>query len=49
MAAKSVKLTSPTGATVTVDEAKVDGLLSRGFTQESTKTTAKKSSSSKKS
>jgi hypothetical protein len=50
MASKTTKLTSPQGATVSVDSSKVEGLLGRGFTQESTsstKTTAKKASSSK--
>lgn len=28
------RLTSPTGATVSVDDSKVDGLLGRGFTRE---------------
>jgi hypothetical protein len=45
----TTRLTAPNGAKVTVDNSKVDGLLSRGFTKESTKTTAKKSSSSKSS
>ena len=45
MAAK--RLTSPSGATVSVDSSKVDELLRRGFSQEESKTTAKKSSSSK--
>jgi hypothetical protein len=51
MAAKSVKLTSPNGGTVSVAEAKVEGLLRRGFTEanSSTKTTTKKSTSSKSS
>ena len=50
MADKSVKLTSPTGATVSVDASKAEGLLRRGFTEASTtKTTAKKASSSKSS
>jgi hypothetical protein len=46
MAAKTVKLTSPNGTTVSVDEAKVDGLLSRGFKREQAKAPAKKSASS---
>jgi len=44
----TTRLTAPNGVTVTVDNSKVDGLLSRGFTKETTKT-AKKSSSSKSS
>jgi len=50
MASKSTKLTSPSGATVTVDSSKVEGLLSRGFTEDSgSKTATKKSTSSKSS
>jgi hypothetical protein len=45
----TTRLTAPNGAKVTVDKSKVDGLLSRGFTEESAKTTTKKSSSSKSS
>ena len=46
------RLTAPNGATVTVSDDKVDGLLARGFTaadeaKPAKKTTAKKSSSSK--
>ena len=40
------RLTSPTGSAVEVDDAKVDELLRRGFTEEK-KAPAKKSASSK--
>lgn len=36
------RLTSPTGATVSVDDGKVDELLRRGFTAEQEKKAAKK-------
>lgn len=48
MANKTVKMTSPTGATVTVDAEKVDGLLGRGFTKEAAKKADSHSKSSKK-
>lgn len=45
----SARLTAPNGTTVMVDSAKVDALTRMGFSQEKSKTTAKKASSSKKS
>lgn len=49
MAGKTTKLTSPSGAKVSVDDSKVEGLLRHGFTAEAAptkKAAAKKSSSS---
>jgi hypothetical protein len=43
------RLTSPSGASVEVDDSKVEGLLIRGFTAEESKAPAKKSASSKSS
>lgn len=45
----STRLTAPNGAAVTVDDAKVEGLLRRGFTSETPKKTPTKSASSKSS